>query len=87
MKNFMFIGKNDGILRITKNEGTAKDKARNGKYVETDLEYMDGGYPVWIFKGKPDGVIVYSETEMKRDAEGRDIEIIPELAKLYAKLK
>jgi len=86
MKNYAFIS-TDGILRIRNTEAKAKSETANGKYLEVKIGYMDGGYPACDFDGKLDGVIVYSETEMKVDAQGDKIKVIPELAELYAKLK
>ena len=92
MKTYAFISK-DGILRIRNTENKAKAETANGKYLEVEIDYMDGGYPIWNFKEPEekednfDGVIVYSETEMKVDAQKDKIKIIPELAELYLKLK
>ena len=85
---FVYISK-DGILRVTKNKETMNKYSKNGKFVEASIPYMHGGYPAVKVsddrQGGLNGVIVYSPTEMKVSAPGRNIKPIPELAELYKK--
>ncbi len=81
MKKYGYLDKAN-ILHIVEKEKTAKEFSKNGKVIETEIE-AERGFPV--HNGRC--VKVYSETEMKYDAQGNTIEIIPELAELYKQCK
>ena len=72
-----------GILHISNSYDTAKNYSKNGKVIETTVP-AEHGYPI---REDGEGVIVYSETEMKITADGACIEVIPELAALYTACK
>lgn len=81
MKKYAYIGRS-GILHISANKNTAAEYSANGKVVMTEMTAIHG-YPV--VNGEE--IIVYSPEEMKLDARGDVIEVIPELAELYNKCK
>lgn len=80
-KNYAYLDKG-GILHVSKNYETARTYSKNGIIVETGVE-AEHGYP--LHSGKQ--IIVYGPEEMKVTADGADIDIVPELAKLYNKCK
>lgn len=78
---YAYIGKGN-ILHIVEDKNTALEYSINGKVLETDFK-AELGYPVV----DNEGIVVYSETEMKKEANGKEIGIIPELAEIYKNCK
>lgn len=84
MKKFAYID-NSGILHIVTKKEDAEKYSRNGKVVETDI-LSSKGYPL----ADGDEIIVYSETEMKKEANNKillDINKYPHLSELYKNCK
>ena len=74
------------IMHVVEEKHTAERASGTGKVVETEIE-CGGGYPVV----GGEGIIVYSETEMKTDATKPAIKnadkLYPQLAALYSQCK
>jgi len=89
MTNYAYLDK-AGIMHIVEKRATAENSKGQGVIVETNVE-NDLGYPVALYKGKLEGIIVYSEDEMKVDATDNKIKdakaLYPQLAELYRKCK
>lgn len=81
MKKFAYLDK-AGILHVVKDKETAEKYCAGGKVVETEVE-AKGGYPMAMYRGHLEEIIVYDEETMKVDARSLKIEAIPELAELY----
>lgn len=80
MKKYAYVDK-DGIMHIVSNKKDAEDYSKNGKVIETDI-LASSGYP--IVNGEK--IIVYNETEMKKDATDKfflDASRYPHLVELY----
>ena len=77
-KGYAYIDKG-GIMHVVEDMQTAIDYAKKGtKIIEFEGEYKNG-YPV------EDGemIIVYGPEEMKVEAKGGNIPVVPELAEIY----
>lgn len=81
MKNGYAYIDDGGIMHVVENVQTAIDYAKKGtKVMEFEGEYKNG-YPV----SNGEMIIVYSPEEMKVEAKGDEIEVIPALAEVYRK--
>lgn len=78
MKKFAYIDK-AGIMHITKDMETALKYAQKGSTVVPTEVLAKGGYP--LVEGEE--IIVYAPDEMRKDAHGAKIPVVPELAELY----
>lgn len=85
MKNFAYLDK-AGILHVVEGKETAEKYSMNGKVIETEIT-AKGGYPTAMYRDHMEEIIVYDEETMKVEARGMKIEVIPELAELYAACK
>ena len=75
MKNGYAYIDDGGIMHVVEGIQTAIDYAKKGtKVMVFDGEYKNG-----------EMIIVYSPKEMKVEAKGDEIEVIPALAKVYRK--
>lgn len=79
-KGYAYVDKG-GIMHVVEGMQTAIEYAKKGtKVIEFEGEYRNG-YPV----SGGEMVIVYSPEEMKVEAKGGNIPVVPELAEVYKK--
>ena len=87
-KNFAYLTQ-AGIMHIA-DKASAERSKRQGVIVETDIK-DDKGFPAAIYKGELEGIIVYSEDEMKVEATDNKIKdakvLYPHLAELYRRCR